>query len=135
VGVIEGVKVFIKMTPEKNISQSSDYMIKVNTFEITMEDVPGAHSWEIAHRGTIRKQWEIKAADTSLKEKIIQAGAVSLLKEFGNNPTVRYDPDKRTLWYLENVQPRRVPSSKRFQAQLALLTRIAEINQQANTRI
>jgi hypothetical protein len=88
-GTFRNRGVTAKMTPGRNISNSSDYTIRINSFEITLSDVPGMQSWEIAHQGVLRKKWELKAQDESLKTRLSQSRLVSDLGRIGNHPSLR----------------------------------------------
>ncbi len=132
-GEYGGRKVFVRMTPEKNISQSSEYTIRIHAFEIAFLDVPGVSAWELAFRGTLRKRWEIKTPDTALKDRLDQAGLVVRMKDMGDRAVVRYDAARRELWYTEELATRRTPDVRRFKTQLALLAGVEDINRAVNS--
>ena len=133
-GNFRGRLVRAAMTPDRNISNSSDYSIKINSFELSMLHLSGAHSWEIVYTGILRKKWKITTLDGSFKERLRGSGLIAELERIGNRPSMGYNAREAVLWYHEDIRPRVVPTPKRFQAQLKLLYYVAEVNDKLNVR-
>ncbi len=131
-GTFRNRKVTARMTPGRNISESSEYITRINSFEVILPDTPGEHSWEIAYEGLLRKKWVFKAQDDGLKERLSQSRLLSDLDRHGNHPSIQFDARQGTLWFHEDIQPRQAPTAERFQAQLRLLDALADLNQDLN---
>jgi hypothetical protein len=75
------------------------------------------------------KPWQIKSDDEALKLRLVEAGAVALVKNVSSNAQVRYRADKGTLEYQILARADSyVPTADEFQMQLNLLTTLAELN-------
>ncbi len=133
-GNFRGRLVRATMTPDRNISNSSDYSIKINSFELSMLHLSGAHSWEIAYHGILRKKWKITTLDGAFKERLRGSGLLAELERIGNRPSLGYNAREAVLWYHEDIRPRLVPTPERFQAQLKLLAYVADVNDKLNVR-
>ncbi|MFL6211524.1 MAG: hypothetical protein ACJ74W_21930 [Pyrinomonadaceae bacterium] len=79
------------------------------------------------------KRWHIKSSEEALKQKLTDAGALELVKQAAGRPDVRYRADKGTLEYERYVgEDTYVPTPDEFAAQLNLLTRLADLNEELN---
>ena len=98
-----------------------------------------AKDWALSYTGekflgTGTKTWRVKSRDDDLKLRLTDAGAVTTIQNWSGQPEIAYKSKSGTLHYWQRVSgPYDVPSPEAFQAQLDLLSRLAEINREVNT--
>jgi len=82
------------------------------------------------------KQLYIEAQDKALGERLDRSGVLAAVSTVSaptqTYVTVEYQARRQTLTYTDDVSPRRIPSHKQFAAQLELVARLAEVNEQVN---
>jgi hypothetical protein len=79
------------------------------------------------------KRWHIKTDNEALKQRLIDAGAVELVKQDPGHPKVSYRADKGSLEYESFANDETyVPARDEFQRHLNLMTQLAELNEQIN---
>lgn len=127
-------KVRASMVPGRNRHYEASGH-KFNYFDIEIQDVPGGQDWSIVYKTALlgfgQTGWGVETKDKSLEESLRGAGVVDLVARLGS-PTVEYKKKPGTLLYSEDVTPRWVPTPERFQEELELLLRLAEVNEAIN---
>ena len=79
------------------------------------------------------KSWHIKSGDEAIRQRLREAGAVELVEQDRWRPKVRYRADRGTLEYARFVvEADSVPAPDEFKAQLDLLARLADMNEELN---
>lgn len=82
------------------------------------------------------KQLTIEVQDKALGERLelsdVLAGVAAVSAPTQDYVTVAYEARRKTLTYTDDMTPRRIPSHARFAAQLELVARLAEVNDQVN---
>lgn len=107
-------------------------------FELKLTGRPGGRDWKIVYGGEKllgfgEKRWHVSTKDDALRERLTSAGAVAEMQDWGGQPTVSYKAKSGRLEYSEQVGGMyALPSPERFTAQLELLRRFAQFNEQAN---
>ncbi len=141
-GRYQGRDVRVSFTPSQSVG-SGDSATSINAFYIEVIDLPGRQDWRIKFYvsgffGQSPKQLYIEVQDKALGERLDRSGVLAAVSSVSapTQPyvTVQYAARRQTLTYTDDVSPRRIPSHKQFAAQLALVARLAEVNQQVNPR-
>jgi hypothetical protein len=108
-------------------------------YELTMTLGGAAGDWSLAYTGekflgTGAKTWRVKSKDDDLRQRLTEAGAVTAIQSWANQPEITYKSRNGTLHYWQRVEGMYdLPTPEAFQAQLDLLAALAKINRQANT--
>src|SRR5574341_597923 len=103
-----------------------------DTFHIEMPVPPWGADWSLQYGSEKlfgKDQWYMKTGDESLQEEFVQSGALAEMQRWKSHPTISYRVQPGMLIYEEKGT---VPKPERFQAQLDLLLRLAQMNAQAN---
>jgi len=108
------------------------YEIDIYSYFIRLKVPIQGFDWRvdfIAHSRTL----EIRSDEEELKDKLAEAGLITLIQSVSGHPQVRYRADKGTIEYEMLVgDDSYVPSADEFQTQLNLLTQLAELNSKLN---
>ena len=123
VGTWQGRKVQALMSPDRN-RYSGESSFTFHEFGVELLDVPGAQDWRI-------EDARITKADPALHQRLEAAGILLMIQAFGN-PTVSYSRSQKRISYLEDAGSRWTPTPEHFQAELGLLLRLAQVNEQVN---
>ncbi|MCB0165964.1 MAG: hypothetical protein KDI79_17150 [Anaerolineae bacterium] len=127
-------KVRASMAPGRN-RYSGESGHTYNYFDIEIQDVSGRQDWSVVYKTSLpgfgQTGWGVETKDKSLEESLRGAGVVDMVARLGG-PTVEYKVKQGTLLYSEDVTPRWVPTPERFQEELELLLRLAEVNEAIN---
>lgn len=128
-GVYRGQQVQASMIPGRN-TYSDQTGPRYNYFDVALLDIPGKQDWRIENQPLIlgrgHKGWHIASEDRALEIRLQESGIVTTLGKLGN-PTIEYTVRGGILRYSEDVTPRWAPTPERFQEELALLLKLAEI--------
>lgn len=103
-----------------------------DTFHIEMTIPPGGTDWSIQYGSEKllgKDEWYVKTPEEGVQQQLIQSGVLAEMQRWESHPTISYRAQSGTLIYEERVN---IPQPERFQAQLDLLLRIAEMNTQVN---
>ena len=130
----------VSFTPGQSVG-AGDSATSINAFYIEVLNLSGQQDWRIKFHlagffGQKPKQLYLEVQDRALGERLDQAGvlaevaAVSAPTE--DYVTVTYESQRKTLTYTDDVSPRQIPSHQQFAAQLALIARLAEVNERVN---
>jgi len=107
-------------------------------FEVVLESPPRGTDWKITYGGEKlfgfgEKHWHVSTRDEGLKQRLEQAGVLAEVAHWGNYPQLEYKAKRGTLEYKAEVPGMySIPDRTEFDAQLALLSRLARINEQVN---
>jgi hypothetical protein len=107
-------------------------------FEVVLESPPRGADWKITYGGEKllgfgEKRWHVSTKDEGLKQRLEQAGALVEVARWNNYPQLEYKAKRGTLEYKAQVSGMySIPDPTEFEAQLALLSRLARINEQVN---
>ncbi len=127
-GEFDGRRVRVRLTPDQDISQSSEYSIRINLLEIHLFGLSGRYGWEIARTGLLRKTWEVKASDETIRGKLSASDLISRLQKIGNHPSLRYEPGSGTLELRADVKPRLAPQPDQLRTLLELMIHASEVH-------
>ena len=123
-GTWQGRRVQAIMSPGRN-RYSDESGFKYNEFGVELLDVPGAQDWRIG------EERRIETKDLSLGQRLEASGILLILEAFGA-PTVSYSRAQKRLSYSEDAGSRWIPTPEHFRAELDLMLRLAQINEQVN---
>ena len=139
-GSYEGRDVRVSFTPGQSVG-SGDSATTINAFYIEAINLPGQQDWRIKFYvsgsfGQGAKQLQIEVKDTALGERLERSGVLDAVSAVSaptqDYVTVEYEARRQTLTFTDDVSPRRVPSHQQFATQLALVARLAQVNEQVN---
>lgn len=108
-------------------------------YELTMTPGIAAGDWSLAYTGekflgTGAKTWRVKSRDEDLRQRLTDAGAVTAIQSWVDQPEIAYKSKSGTLHYWQRVEGMYdIPTPEQFQQQLDLLAGLAKINRQVNT--
>jgi hypothetical protein len=128
-GTYRGRRVQASMSPDvgKYSGESGDH---ANWFTVALLDVPGAENFRITAAPTLprfwRSEWRVDAANDALRQALEAAQSVERVAAFGD-VEVSYDRSSRTLKFVEDVRPSKVPPRDLFQQELDLLIDLADL--------
>jgi hypothetical protein len=126
-GTYRGRRVQASMSPDvaKYSGESGSY---VNLFTVALLDVPGTDNFRITEAPSLprfwRSEWRVDAANEAVRAALEAARAVERVSAFGD-AEVSYDRSTRTLRFVEDVRPLKVPPRDRFEQELDLLFNLA----------
>jgi hypothetical protein len=128
-GMYRGRRVRASMSPDvaKYSGESGHY---ANLFTVALLDLPGADNFRITAAPSLprfwRSEWRVDAANETLRQALESADAVARVAAFGD-VEVSYNRSTRTLQFVEDVRPSRVPPRARFEQELDLLIDLADL--------
>ena len=122
-GTWQGRRVRAIMTPDRN-RYSGESGSRYNEFGIELLDVPGAQDWRIDNS-------RVEMAEPALSQRLEASGILLMIQAFGT-PAVSYSRAQRILSYSEDAGPRWTPTPEHFEAELGLLLRLAQVNEEIN---
>lgn len=114
----------------------------VNEFIVAVSGVQGRHSWAFRFHvtglfGQGPKELLIEVADPALGDRLIEAGALAQATTFfaatAVYKAVAYDARSKVLTCTDDVKPRKLPSPRRAQDQMALAVALASINERVDS--
>lgn len=139
-GTYQGRDVRVSYTPAQSVGWG-DSATSINAFHIEVTGLQGRHNWQVRFRvggmfGQGAKWLQIEAKDGALGERLDRSGIAQEIAAV-NAPTqpyvtVAYEAWRKTLTYTDDVAPGRIPSHDQFAAQLALVARLAKVNENVN---
>ncbi len=141
-GRYAGRAVRVSFTPRQSVG-SGDSATSINAFHIEVLNLSGQQDWRIKFHlagffGQKPKELYIEVQDRALGERLNQAGVLAEVAAVSaatqDYVTVTYEARRQTLTYTDDVAPRKIPSPQQFAAQLALIARLAEVNELVNLR-
>jgi hypothetical protein len=103
-----------------------------DTFRIEMTTVSRGANWLVRYGSEKlfgKDQWYLQAGHEKLSQRLTDLDVLTEMQRWQGHPTISYRVDSGTLSYEEEGS---VPKPERFQAQLDLLLRFAQINEQVN---
>ena len=101
-------------------------------FRIEMQTVPRGPDWLIQYGSEKlfgKEEWHIKTSNEILKQRLAESGTLTELQSWKSHPTISYRTALEAMVYEEEGK---IPQPERFQAQLDLLLRLAQIMEQAS---
>ena len=104
-------------------------------FEILVTSATRGQSWELHYDQNSRGPhgWELKAKDPALKERLSQAGVLTILHDWEHRVSLTYNGGRGTLLYSQQIFTRDgVPSPEVFEMELETLKKLVNINQRVN---
>lgn len=140
-GSYQGIELRAFYAKDKNDRWDSVNSTGFNAFYIEAMGLPGQHDWSIKFHvsglmGQGPKKLFIQTADKGLGERLAQSGVIEAVSRVSapseDYVTVAYDARRKALIYTDDVSPKSVPVGEKFVAQLALFTRLVEINARVN---
>ncbi len=141
-GTYAGRAVRLSFTPRQSVG-SGESATSINAFHIEVLNLSGHQDWRIKFHvaglfGQKPKELYIEVQDRALGERLDQAGILAQVAAVSAGTqdyvTVAYETRHQTLTYTDDVAPRKIPSHQQFAAQLALIARLAEVNELVNLR-
>jgi hypothetical protein len=123
-GTWQGRRVRAIMTPDRNRYSDESGGWRYNEFGIELLDVPGGQDWRIDNS-------QVEKAEPALRQRLEASGILLMIQAFGM-PTVSYSRSQRMLSYSEDAGSRWTPTPEHFEAELGLLLRLANLNQEIN---
>lgn len=85
------------------------------------------HTSDVLHG---KEAWHVATENNRLREGLTRLGLIDELERWGTYPTVAYDARSKMIGITEDYLERMTP--ERFQSRLALLARLAQVNQDLN---
>jgi hypothetical protein len=122
-GTWQGRRVRAMMIPGRN-RYSGESGPRYNDFGIELLDVPGGQDWRIDNS-------RVEMAEPALRQRLEASGILLMIQAFGA-PTVSYSRAQRMLSYSEDAGSRWTPTPEHFEAELGLLLRLAQVNEEVN---
>jgi hypothetical protein len=132
-GSYNGMPVQAKIRSQSDGDNSTDYY-----YELTITPGMQGKDWSLSYTGDKMlgfgaKSWHVKTRDEALKQRLIEAGVANSMAAWQGAPDVSYKAKGGALKYETQVNGMfAIPSLEQFTAQLDLLTRLAQVNQQVN---
>lgn len=121
-GRYRGRAVCATMAPQRN-RYHDETAFRFNYFDLALLETPGKADWHLKSRP--------RSPDSALAQRLHDAGAMAILASIGP-AEVAYNARRRTLTLVQEPGPEWVPSPPRFEAQLNVLLRLAELNAAVN---
>jgi hypothetical protein len=144
VGTYEGWPVHVFIQPQRSVetySSSTSATSRINEFSIAIPNLPGGADWRLQFNvtgvlGQGGRKLFFGMNDEQLRSRLEQAGVIEDVSAVSSPTlsyvTVKYETRTQTLTYTDDVSPSRVPSSARFAVYLALVARLAALNNRVN---
>lgn len=135
-GTYRGWKVQASMIPHRNqySGESGHYY---NHFDVALLEIPGQHDWSLEYQtplfGVRGADWQIETEDPALAARLQNANLVSILAGMGH-PKITYQKRAQMLQYEADITPLEVPPPAMFQRQIEVLIRLAQVNEEVNTK-
>jgi hypothetical protein len=139
-GRYQGRDVRVSFTTRQNVG-SGESATWINAFHIEVTELAGRQDWRLKFHqkgffGPSQKELYIEVKDEALGQRLERAGVLAEVAAVSAPTdcyvTVEYEARRKVLTFTDDVSPRRVPSHEQFTAQLLLVARLAEINEQVN---
>lgn len=144
-GTFQGREVELQHASESVGGSDDSSSRRLHTFTIRLHDVLGAGDWQLRYRVAAWLSNEttglkIESPDARLAQRLAQArvcesvAASTTLTVWTDFATMVYDARSRTLQYIEDVSDllQGVPSRAAVEQRLAMVARIATINEEIN---
>jgi hypothetical protein len=140
-GSYQGRNLRVSFTPGQNVG-AGEGASQINAFQIETLELAGRQDWRIKFYlsgffGQGAKQLLIEVQDKVLGERLESSGVLAEIAGV-NSPTqpyvtVAYDARQKILTYTDDMTPHKLPTREQFAAQLKLVARLADVNQQVNS--
>jgi len=139
-GRYQGRDVRVSFTTQQSVG-SGDSAGSINAFYIEVTELSGRQDWRLKFHyqglfGPSQKELYIEVKDEALGQRLEHAGVLAAVAAVSAPTecyvTVQYEARRKVLTFTDDVSPRRIPSHEQFAAQLLLVARLAEINEQVN---
>ncbi len=107
-------------------------------YEVSFAPGPQGQNWSLAFTGqkflgTGDKTWRIKGKDELLAQRLTEAGAAAAMQNWPSTPEITYNAKSGNLEYRDRTESEfAVPAPDRFEAQLTLLARLAQLQREIN---
>jgi hypothetical protein len=114
----------------------------INAFYIEVPNLPGRSSWRLKYfvtgiLGQGPKKLYIETSDEALADRLVRSGIVEEVTAVGSPSTVyvtaEYDVRHKTLTFIDDVLPRKLPTRETFLLQAGLAVRLAQVNADTNS--
>ncbi len=108
-------------------------------YELTLTPGAQGQNWSLTWTGqkflgTGEKTWRIKSKDETLAQRLTDAGAAEAVQGWPSTPEINYNAKSGSLEYRDRAGGQyAVPSVEQFEAQLALMSKLASLQRTLNT--
>ncbi len=107
-------------------------------YEVSFAPGPQGQNWSLTFTGqkflgTGEKAWRVKSKDELLAQRLTDAGAASAVQGWPSTPEITYNAKSGNLEYRDRADGEyAVPTPEQFGAHLTLLSRLAQMQREAN---
>jgi hypothetical protein len=80
-----------------------------------------------------KETWHLRTENAALEQALLRFGLLEELARWGTYPRISYSARRRTLSLEEDLLGSGMPTPEHFRSRLALLARLAQLNEEVNS--